>query len=159
MGVLLFPLLTGPAGAAAAASLAALAALDTWCLTYVVATWRAFAGTGRADVLAQLISPTAAPNWIAILRGGSNGPSIAILCAGIGLIGAALLPQVERVSTGPLVTGAVTALSLLSLALCWLALTAGFAVHYVRMDVRHTGCASPGPTSQRSVTTSTSASQ
>ncbi|HWO61339.1 MAG TPA: hypothetical protein VNO31_15020, partial [Umezawaea sp.] len=55
-------------------------ALDTWCLTYVVATWRAFAGA-RADVLGELISPTAAPNWIAILRGGSNGPSIAILCA------------------------------------------------------------------------------
>jgi hypothetical protein len=139
MGVLLFQLLTGPAGAGAAASLAALAALDTWCLTYAVATWRAFAGTGRADVLGQLISPTAPPNWIAILRGGSNGPSIAILCAGVGLIGAALLPRVERVATGPPVTGALTALSLLSLALCWLAVTAGFAVHYVRMDVRHNG--------------------
>ena len=38
MGVLLLQLLTDPAGAGAAASLAALAALDTWCLTYVVAT-------------------------------------------------------------------------------------------------------------------------
>jgi uncharacterized membrane protein len=90
------------------------------------------------------ISPAAAPNWIAILRGGSNGPSIAILCAGVGLIGAALLPRVEHVGTGPLVTGALTALSLLSLALCWLALTAGFAVHYVRMDVRHNGLRFPG---------------
>jgi hypothetical protein len=97
-------------------------------LTYVVATWRAFAGA-RADVLGELISPTAAPNWIAILRGGSNGPSIAILCASVGLIGAALLPRVEHVGRGPLVTGALTALSLLSLALCWLVVTAGFAVH------------------------------
>jgi uncharacterized membrane protein len=143
MGVLLFQLLTGHVGAGAAASLAALVALDTWCLTYVMATWRAFAGAG-ADVLAELLSPTTAPTWIAILRGGSNGPSIAILCAGVGLIGAALLPRVERVGTGPVVTGALTALSLLSLALCWLALTAGFAVHYVRMDMRHDGLRFPG---------------
>ena len=92
----------------------------------------------------ELLSPTTAPTWIAILRGGSNGPSIAILCAGVGLIGAALLPRVERVGTGPVVTGALTALSLLSLALCWLALTAGFAVHYVRMDMRHDGLRFPG---------------
>jgi uncharacterized membrane protein len=136
-------LLLRPVGTAAAIAVAALIGLDTSCLTYILATWRAFAGA-PADVLAELIRPTTAPAWVFILRGGSNGPAIAVLVACIGLIAAALLPRLDRVGTGQVTTGALLGLSVLSLALCWLVLVVGFAVHYVRVHVRQGGLQFPG---------------
>jgi uncharacterized membrane protein len=122
--------------------------LDVWCLVYVLATVRAFAGA-PAEVLRALIRPSSGSTdwtslWARILRGGSDGPLIAVLFALVALIAAAVLPRIDTLApTGPEHT-VLLVLAVSAVVLCWTVLAFGFAVHYIRLDVRHSGLQFPG---------------
>jgi uncharacterized membrane protein len=115
--------------------------LVVWCLVYVLATVRAFAGA-PAEVLRKLMTPRSGPaDWTsvstAILRGGSDGPLLAVLFASVALIAATVLPRIDTlVPTGPEHV-VLLVLAVSAVVLCWMVLAVGFAVHYVRLDVRH----------------------
>ena len=124
----------------ATAALSGLLFLDVWCLVYVLATVRAFAGA-PTEVLHKLIRPSPGfPNWSAlwarILRGGSDGPLIAIVFAAVALVAAAVLPRIDQlVPSGPEHV-VLLVLAVSAVVLCWAVLALGYAVHYVRLDVR-----------------------
>ena len=133
---------------AATAALSALLFLDIWCLVYVLATVRAFAGA-PADVLRRLIRPRSGrPHWdslwAAILRGGSDGPLLAVVFAAVALVAAAVLPRIDRLVPSGSEQAVLLVLSVSAVVLCWTVLAVGFAVHYIRLDVRHSGLQFPG---------------
>jgi hypothetical protein len=132
----------------ATAALTGLLFLDVWCLVYVLATVRAFAGA-PADVLRTLIRPQTgfadwSSWWARILRGGSDGPLLVVVFAAVALVAAAVLPRINQlvVSGGERVVLLVLAVS--AVVLCWTVLAVGYAVHYIRLDVRHSGLQFPG---------------
>ena len=93
-------------------------------------------------MLRTLIRPASGPPklsslWATILRGGSDGPLIAVLFAAVALIAATVLPRIDTlVPTGP-GHAVLLILAVSAVVLCWTVLAVGFAVHYVRLDVRH----------------------
>jgi hypothetical protein len=141
---------------AATAALSALLFLDIWCLVYVLATVRAFAGA-PAEVLRRLIRPRSGrPHWdslwAAILRGGSDGPLLAVVFAAVALVAAAVLPRVDQLVPAGAEHVVLLVLAVSAVVLGWTVLAVGYAVHYLRLDVRHrhptdgsAGLQFPGP--------------
>jgi Protein of unknown function (DUF1345) len=132
----------------ATAALSGLLFLDVWCLVYVLATVHAFAGA-PAEVLRTLIRPSSgrpklSSLWATILRGGSDGPLLAVVFAAVALVAAAVLPRIDRLVPSGSERAVLLVLSVSAVVLCWTVLAVGFAVHYIRLDVRHSGLQFPG---------------
>jgi hypothetical protein len=130
------------------AALTGLLFLDVWCLVYVLATVRAFAGA-PAEVLHTLIRPRTGLTdwsswWARILRGGSDGPLLVIVFAAVALVAAAVLPRINQLVPGGAERVVLLALAVSAVVLCWTVLAVGYAVHYIRLDVRHPGLQFPG---------------
>jgi hypothetical protein len=140
----------------ATAALSGLLFLDVWCLVYVLATVRAFAGA-PAEVLRTLIRPSPGVSkfsslWATILRGGSDGPLLAVVFAAVALVAAAVLPRVDQLVPAGAEHVVLLVLAVSAVVLGWTVLAVGYAVHYLRLDVRHrhptdgsAGLQFPGP--------------
>ena len=72
----------------------------------------------------------------AILRGGSDGPLLAVLFASVALVAATVLPPIDTLVPDRARTRVLLILAVSAVVLCWTVLAVGFAVHYVRLDVR-----------------------
>lgn len=122
------------------------AVLLSWSLTsalYVGVTLRVFWGAD-ASRLRRLAPPTRpgsrAGRW---LRGGDDGPGLAVQFAVVALATAVLLPRAEQLA----VEGQqllLTVLSVVSVILGWVVVGVSYAVYYSRLQVRDNGLALPG---------------
>lgn len=122
------------------------AVLLSWSLTsalYAGITLRVFWGADAAR-LRRLAPPprsgSRAGRW---LRGGDDGPGLAVQFAVAALVTAAFLPRSEQLAPeGQQLL--LTALSVLSVVLGWVVVGVSYAVYYSRLQERDHGLAFPG---------------
>ena len=62
----------------------------------------------------------------------------------MALVAAAVLPRIDELVPGGSERVLLLVLSVSAVVLCWTVLAVGFAVHYIRLDVRHSGLQFPG---------------
>jgi uncharacterized membrane protein len=131
----------GPDQATVLAALTLLT-LSTWCLVYVVVTLVAFV---RVDAtrLAVLVRPAPTTRLRRFVRGGGDGPGVAVSFASVALAAAVLLPALDVVADVGLRT-LLRAVSYAVVPLCWGVLVTSYAVHYLRLHSLHGGLEFPG---------------
>jgi uncharacterized membrane protein len=114
-----------------------LLGLVLWCLTYVVLTLAVFLPV-PPDRLAELVQPRPATLWVRVLRGGSDGPVLAVQFAALALAAAVVLPRLDEALPGA--EGLpVVLLCAAAVVSCWAVLTTTYAVHYMRLHRRDGG--------------------
>lgn len=144
LGVPLAVLLGAADGSAGGlAAVGVLLVLDVWCLVYTAATLRTFAAMGP-DALREVVARHPRGTTLRILRGGSDGPFIAVQFAGLALVAATVLPRINEFAPDGRERVVLVVLSAVGVIAGWAVLTVSYAVHYARLDVRHDGLRFPG---------------